>query len=202
MALDELVITAQLTLQQLSLQRQLKQVRDQRRDANERHEKFARHCEERMAEVTKRCRAMIHGMRYLSDYVTVVGALYPCNPGGYVLRKHAQLLMCVRSQHILENYNRLTEHQYGTTIEILEDTVQDLRMEVRELRNLGEEKAYHLEKNMLVFGISRVKSYYQEKKNDTRNGKNVGQRSLLQQLVSRKPIERLLTTHNMRPVAA
>jgi len=145
---------------------------------------------------------MIHGMRYLSDYVTVVGALYPCNPGGYVLRKHAQLLMCVRSQHILENYNRLTEHQYGTTIEILEDTVQDLRMEVRELRNLGEEKAYHLEKNMLVFGISRVKSYYQEKKNDTRNGKNVGQRSLLQQLVSRKPIERLLTTHNMRPVAA
>jgi hypothetical protein len=202
MALDELIITAQLTLQQLSLQRQLKQVRDQRRDANERHEKFARHCEERMAEVTKRCRAMIHGMRYSSDYFSVVGALYPCNPGGYVLRKHAQLLMCVRSQHILENYNSLTEHQYGTIIGILEETVQDLRMEVRELRNLREEKAYLLQETMVVLVISRVKLYYQEKKNDTSNGKNVGQRSLMQQLVSRKANERLLTTDTMCSVAA
>ena len=194
MALDELVITAQLTLQQLSLQRQLKQVRDQRRDANERHEKFARHCEERMAEVTKRCRAMIHGMRYSSDYFSVVGALYPCNPGGYVLRKHAQLLMCVRSQHILENYNSLIEHQYGTIIGILEETVQDLRMEVQELRNRREETVYILQEQVVVLTISRIKAYYQEKKNDMSNGKNVRQRSLLEQVVSRKANERLLTT--------
>jgi hypothetical protein len=133
--LDEQITTAQLALQQLSLRRQLRQVRDQRREANEQHRQLTQNCEERMAQAAKRYRLMIHGMRSLSDYDRVVAALYPCNPGGYVLRKHAQLLMCIRSQHIVENYNRLAEHQYGMIIEGLEETVQDLRMEVRELQH-------------------------------------------------------------------
>ena len=197
MVLDEQIITAQLTLQQLSLQRQLKQVRDQRREANEQHQKYAQHCEERMAQAARRCRVMIHGMRNLSEYFSVVRAFYPSNPGGYVLRKHAKLLMCIRSQHIVENYNRLVEHQYGMIIEVLEETVQDLRMEVRELRNRLEEEAYHLQEQKMAWAISRIKSYYQEKKDDTSNGKkNVHQPSLIQQLVSRKAnTRRLLCTH-------
>ena len=185
--LDEQITTAQLALQQLSLRRQLRQVRDQRREANEQHRQLAQNCEERMAQAAKRYRLMIHGMRSLSDYDRVVAALYPCNPGGYVLRKHAQLLMCIRSQHIVENYNRLAEHQYGMIIEGLEETVQDLRMEVRELRHRREEEAYHLQEQKVVLAISRIKSYYQEKKDDTSNGKkNVHQPSLIQLLVLRK----------------
>ena len=185
--LDEQITTAQLALQQLSLRRQLRQVRDQRREANEQHRQLAQNCEERMAQAAKRYRLMIHRMRNLSDYASVVAALYPCNPGGYVLRKHAQLLMCIRSQHIVENYNRLAEHQYGMIIEGLEETVQDLRMEVRELRHRREEEAYHLQEQKVVLAISRIKSYYQEKKDDTSNGKkNVHQPSLIQLLVLRK----------------
>ena len=191
--LDEQVATAQLTLQHLSLQRQLRQVRDQRREANEQHRQLAQNCEERMAQAAKRSRLMIHGMRSLSDYASVVAALYPCNPGGYVLRKHAQLLMCIRSQHIVENYNRLAEHQYGMIIEGLEETVQDLRMEVRELRHRREEEAYHLQEQKMAWAISRIKSYYQEKKSDKSNGKNIHQTtSLIQQLVLRKANARLL----------
>ena len=194
MVLDEQIITAQLTLQQLSLQRQLKQVRDQRRAANEQHRKYAQHCEERMAQAARRCRVMIHGMRNLSEYFSVVRAFYPSNPGGYVLRKHAKLLMCIRSQHILEKYNLLAEHQYGMIIEDLEETVQDLRMEVREVRHRREQEAYLLQEQKMVLAISRIKSYYQEKKNDTRNGKNVHQTpALFQQLVSRKANTQLLT---------
>jgi flagellar biosynthesis chaperone FliJ len=185
---------AQLTLQQLSLQRQLKQIRDQRREANEQYRQLAQYSEGRMAKAAKRCRVLLHGMCNLSAYLSVVGALYPCNPGGYVLRKHARLLMYVRSQRILENYNRLKEHHYGTIIGVLEETVQDLRMEVQELRNRREETVYLLQEQVVVLAISRIKSYYQEKKNDTSNVKNVRQRSLLEQVVSRKANERLLTT--------
>jgi flagellar biosynthesis chaperone FliJ len=192
--LDEQITTAQLTLQQLSLKRQLKQVRDQRREANEQHRQLAQNSEDRMARAAKRGQVMIHGMRNLSDYFTVVKALYPSNPGHYVLRNHAQLLMCIRSQHILENYNRLTEHQYGTFIEVLEETVQDLRMDVQELHNEREEKAYLLHEQTVILATSRIKCYYQEKNNDARDGKNVHQTSLIQQLVKRKANERLLTT--------
>jgi hypothetical protein len=193
--LDEQIITAQLTLQQLSLQRQLKQVRHQRREANEQHRQVAQHCEARMAQAEARCRLIIHGMRSLSDYVSVVGACYQSNPGGYVLRKHAQLLMCIRSQHILEKYNRLTEHQNRTIIGGLEETVQDLLLDVRELRNQREEDAHLLQEQMVVLATSIIKLYYQEEKNCTRsNGKNAWHTSLIQRMVSRKANERLLTT--------
>jgi hypothetical protein len=192
--LDEQITAAQLTLQQLSLRRQLKQVRDQRREANEQHRQFVQHCEERMVQAAKRCQVIIHGMRNLSDYFTVVKALYPSNPGDYVLCKHAQLLMCVRSQHILENYNLLAEHQYGTIIEALEEIVQDLRMDVRELHNEREEKVYLLQEQNVVLAISRIKLYYQVKKKDASHEKNTHpQTSLIQQLVKRKANERLLT---------
>ena len=195
MVLDEQITTAQLTLQTLSLQRQLKQVRHQRREANEQHRQVAQHCEARMAQAEARCRLIIHGMRSLSDYVSVVGALYPSNPGGYVLRKHAQLLMCIRSQHILEKYNHLTENQYETMIGGLEETVEDLWIDVQELRDQREEDAYLLQEIMVVSVISRIKSYYQEKKNCKRsNGKNPCPTPLIQRLVSRKANERLLKT--------
>ena len=195
MVLDEQIITAQMTLQTLSLQRQLKQVRHQRREANEQHRQVAQHCEARMAQAEARCRLIIHGMRSLSDYVSVVGALYPSNPGGYVLRKHAQLLMCIRSQHILEKYNRLTEHQNRTIIGGLEETVQDLLLDVRELRNQREEDAHLLQEQMVVLATSMIKSYYQEEKNAMRsNGNNACPTSLIQRLVSRKANERFLTT--------
>jgi hypothetical protein len=192
--LDEQITMAQLTLQQLSLQRQLRQVRDQRREANEQHRLLTQNYEDRMDQAAKRCLVMIHGMRNLSDYgmrnlndyFSVVGALYPSNPGGYVLRKHAQLLMCIRSQHILENYNLLAEHQNGMIIGFLEESVQDLLMEVREVQNRLEEEAYLLQEQKVVLAISRIKSYYQEKKNDTSNGNNALKASLFQRLVSRK----------------
>ena len=67
-------------------------------------------------------------------------------------------------------------------------------MEVQELRNRRDETVYLLQEQVVVLAISRIKSYYQEKKNDTSNVKNVRQRSLLEQVVSRKANERLLTT--------
>jgi hypothetical protein len=81
-------------------------------------------------------------------------------------------------------------------IGVLEEIVEDLRMEVREVRTRKKEKAYLLQELKVVLAISRVKSYYQEKKkkNDTGNGKNAHQTSVLQQLVSRKANERLLTS--------
>jgi hypothetical protein len=194
--LDEQITTAQLTLHRLSLQRRLRQVRHQRRETNEQHQQLVQHHEDRMAKASKRYRVTIHGMRNLSDYFSVVETLYPCNPGSYILRKHAQLLMCIRSQHILENCNRLAEHQNRMAIGVLEEIVEDLRMEVREVRTRKKEKAYLLQELKVVLAISRVKSYYQEKKkkNDTGNGKNAHQTSVLQQLVSRKANERLLTS--------
>ena len=190
--LEEQITTAQLTLQQLSLQRRLRQVRDHRRKVNEQHRQIIEHYGGRMAQAAKRYRATIHDMRNLNDYFSVVEALYSCNPGDYVLRKHAQLLMCIRSQHILENYNLLAEHQNGMIIGFLEETVQDLLMEVREVQNRLEEEAYLLQEQKVVLAISRIKSYYKEKKNDTSNRNNAHQTSLIQQLVARKAKERLL----------
>ena len=192
MPLQEQIINAEQTLQKLSLQRQLEEIRDERREANEHHQDLVDHCAQRMAEVTQRCRSILNELYHLSDYMPIVADHYTASPGSYVLRKHSQLLMIIRSNHILDNYHRLAMQYHENTVEVLEETIQDLRQDLRELKNRREEQTYLIQEQTVMLVTSRITLYYDEKNKANHGEANAKQSSFLQKLVSRKASQRLL----------
>ena len=193
MPLHDQIVNAELTLKQLSLQRQLQEIRDERREANERHKGLADHYAQRMTEASKRCHTILNDLYKLSDYMSVSAEYYNDNPGNYVLSKHSQLLMFIRSNHILDNYHRHTVTMYEKIAEGLEETIQELRQEVRELKNQREDQAYLIQEQTVILVTARITSYYDEKNKAACHGESISRpSSLLQKLISKKANQRLL----------
>ena len=192
MVLQEQIVNAEQTLQKLSLQRQLAEIREERREANDYHQDLVNHCAHQMSEATHRCRSILQELYQLSDYMSIVADQYTASPGNYVLRKHSQLLMIIRSNHILDNYHRLAMQHHEKIVEDLEDTIQDLRQDLRELKNQREEQTYLIQEQTVMLMTSRIMLYYDEKNKANHGEANARQSSVLQKLVSRKASQRLL----------
>jgi hypothetical protein len=193
MPIHEQIVNAEQTLKQLSLQRQLQEIREERREANQRHRGLVDHYMQRMTESSQRCHAILSDMYKLSDYMSVVADYYNVNPGSYVLRKHSQLLMFIRSNHILDNYHQLTVKVYEKIVEGLEETKHDLLQDIRELKNQRDDQAYLIQEQAVMLVTSRITSYY-DAKNKSNHGEQTISRhtSVLQKLISKKANQRLL----------
>jgi hypothetical protein len=108
--LDAQIVTGELTLRRLSLERQLKEVRSERKAAHKQSRKLVTYYEERIAVANRRYQSTTNGSSNLNEYIYAAREQYDLYPGEYIVRKHAQLLIVGRSQQLLESYATLNSN--------------------------------------------------------------------------------------------
>lgn len=209
LVLDEEITTGQLTLRRLSLDRQLAEVRSQRKSAKEQHHKLVSHYQARSIADRRRLHSIINGSATLTTYFNATKGKYDVNPGDYVVRKHAQLLQLVRSQEILESYIKIAQQQNESIIRDLRQTRQDMRLALQEQHCQRKAIQYQIHEQMVAMVTAKIKAYYKSHQVNNTNEHIAARRTcsertfavptLIQRLVTRKASERCFM---MTPIAA
>lgn len=184
---------AQLTLQRLKVERQLKAIRAQRKKANDEHGRLVHNCKQTSSELSKRLNKVIYDNTSvtLRNYIDVLQPSYESSVSPLIVRVHAQLIKCLRAQELLESYTNSTRQDYDSLIGNLRETGQELLLELQDVRDQHHAQSYLIQEQLVILVSSRVKRYY-EKKNKNNQTTDMGQSpgSFFQQLIRRKARQR------------
>mmetsp|Transcript_1427 Transcript_1427/g.2119 ORF Transcript_1427/g.2119 Transcript_1427/m.2119 type:complete len:234 (-) Transcript_1427:332-1033(-) len=111
---------ATITLECISLRRELQRTKEKRKSNRRVHEKVKKHYESMLSSEGFYIDRIMQGRKLLNKYVEAVKSLYQMMPAPYILRKHAELIQSVRNQELLETYIRLKEQHSDELIQYVQ----------------------------------------------------------------------------------